>query len=87
MGATRRWIEQLRNFGMKSCKKMLIPSNDYGIVYHNLTTKLSQDRAAGAVSPGICLFISWKVEKKQRKSEKSIFSLAFSGMNEYTFTC
>ena len=35
----------------------------------------------------ICLFISWKVEKKQRKSEKSIFSLAFSGMNEYTFTC
>ena len=39
MGATRRWIEQLRNFEMKSCKKMLIPSNDYGIVYHNLTNE------------------------------------------------
>ena len=30
---------QARNFGMKSCKKMLIPSNDYGIVYHNLTNE------------------------------------------------
>ena len=28
--------EQVRNFGKKSCKKMLIPSNDYGILYTNL---------------------------------------------------
>ena len=30
---------QARNFEMKSCKKMLIPSNDYGIIYHNLTNE------------------------------------------------
>ena len=61
---------QARNFGMKSCKKMLIPSNDYGIVYHNLTTKLSQDRAAGGGFAGDLLvhFVeSGEKAKKERK--------------------
>ena len=80
MGATRRWIEQLRNFGMKSCKKMLIPSNDYGIVYHNLTNE-TVPGARGRRRFGGDLLVhfveSGEKAKKGRKNES--FPLLFLG--------
>ena len=80
MGATRRWIEQLRNFGMKSCKKMLIPSNDYGIVYHNLTNETVRGLSGrGRFAGDLLVHFVESGEKAEKERKNVFFPLLFLG--------